>query len=282
MRFLKSTRNSQSRRSRAAPRGRGKLVRFAAASLAVLAAAGLGTSVYLWRSGAVANAVGGMEAALLAKSAAIGLAVDTVLVEGRNETAAADILAALNVKRGLPLLAFDPGNAKARIEKLGWVRSASVQRRFPGTILVHLVERRPMALWQRDGKLALVDDTGTVITRESVGRYADLPIVVGADAPQETPALLAMLESQPDLKSHVTAAVRVSGRRWDLRLDGNVDVRLPEDGADVAWRRLAEMNRTYGLLRRGIVVIDLRMEDRLVLQLSPDALHQIQEPGADT
>ena len=162
------------------------------------------------------------------------------------------------------------------------MRSASVQRRFPGTILVHIVERRPMALWQQDGKLALVDDTGTVITRDDVARFANLPIVVGKDAPKEAPALLAMLDSQPDLKSHVTAAVRVSGRRWDLRLDGNVDVRLPEDGADVAWNHLAEMNRTYGLLRRGIVVIDLRMNDRLILQLSPDAIRQIKEPGADT
>ena len=282
MRYVKPNRSPGPRRNRAAPRGRGKLIRFAAATLALIVAAGFGTAVYLWRSGAVAHAIDGMDKALLAKSAAIGLAVDTVLVEGRNETAAADILAALDVKRGLPLLAFDPGAAKARIEKLGWVRAASVQRRFPGTILVHLVERRPMALWQQDGKLALVDDTGTVITRDGVGRYANLPIVVGKDAPQETPALLAMLESQPELKSHVTAAVRVSGRRWDLRLDGNVDVRLPEDGADVAWRRLADMNRTYGLLRRGIVVIDLRMDDRLILQLSPDAIRQIQEPGADT
>lgn len=278
MRFLKRPGKSAKPRARA----RRNRLWLAGVSLAVAALTVTGASVYLWKSGAVGNAYEEAAAAMLAESARLGLAVNDVLVEGRNRTAADAVLAALAVRRGLPLLAFDPGSAKERLERLNWVRAASVERRFPGTILVRLAERRPLALWQQGGKLALVDDTGTVITRDDIGRFADLPIVVGKDAPQEAPALLAMLESEPELNAQVTAAVRVSGRRWDVRLGGNVDVRLPEDRADTAWRRLAEMNRTYGLLRRGVVVIDMRMEDRLVLKLSPDAMRQLREPGAET
>lgn len=282
MRFLNRPRQSPMPRGRAPARARRKGLWFAGISLAVAALTMTGVSAYLWRSGALKAAYVNAAAGLIAESARLGLAVDTVLVEGRNRTAAAAVLAALEVKRGLPLLAFDPEAAKDRLERLGWVRAAGVERRFPGTILVHLSERRPLALWQQGGKLALVDDTGAVISREDVAGFPNLPIVVGDDAPIAAPALLAMLESEPDLNAHVSAAVRVSGRRWDVRLDGKVDVRLPEDNADIAWRRLAEMNRTYGLLDRGVIVIDLRMEDRLILKLSPDALRRFKEPGADT
>ncbi len=282
MRFLSRPRNSPRPRSRGPSRARRLGLWFAGASLAAAALTAAGVSAYLWKSGALHQAYEDAADALLAESARLGLAVGTVLVEGRNRTAADAVLAALDVRRGLPLLAFDPEAAKDRLERLAWVRAAGVERRFPGTILVRLAERRPLALWQQGGILALVDDTGAVITRERIERFGDLPIVVGADAPKQAPALLAMLESEPELNARVTAAVRVSGRRWDVRLDDEIDVRLPEENADTAWRRLADMNRTYGLLSRGVIVIDLRMEDRLVLKLSPSAVRRLREPGADT
>jgi len=252
-------------------------VALGAVTLGALAGAG-----YLWRSGLVGAEITRAETAFIARSADFGLVVRDVLVDGRQQTPASDVLAALDVQRGQPLLDFAPAAAKARLESLGWVREATVERRFPGTILVRLTERRPLALWQRDGKLTLIDDTGTVITHDNLDRFADLPIVVGDDAPQFAPALIAMLATEPQLKSKVTAAVRVSGRRWNLRLNNAIDIRLPEDHPELAWKRLAELDRNYGLLQRDIIAIDLRMSDRLFVQLPHDAVHRLHQPGADT
>lgn len=260
---------------------RSSTVLIAAGGLALVVAAATGVTL-LWRSGIVVSAVSGAEAEFVAETAKLGLTVGSVLVEGRNETPSAAVLTALAVQRGQPLLAFDPVEAKARLEQLGWVREAAVERRFPGTIAVKITERRPLALWQRDRKLVLVDDTGTVIARDNIDRFASLPIIVGDDAPRNAPALLAMLATEPQLKARVTAAVRVSGRRWNLRLDNGVDVRLPEERPEAAWKRLADYEHTYGLLRRDVIAIDLRMSDRLLLQLAPDAAHRLREPGADT
>jgi len=282
MRFVTRSRAKTSRRGPRPARLRKRLAAVAAGIALFLtlgAAVGIGL---LWRSGAIAATVAEAKAAAVARTGELGLAVRTVLVEGRGETRRAAVLAALAVKRGEPLLAFDPAAAKARLERLGWVREAAVERRFPGTIAVRLVERRPLALWQREGKLALIDDTGTVITDRDLGRFADLPIVVGDDAARQAPALLAMLASEPQLKAHVTAAVRVSGRRWNLRLDNGIAVRLPEQRPEAAWTRLADLDRTYGLLKRDVIAIDLRLSDRLILQLPPAAVRRLHEPGADT
>ena len=244
--------------------------------------AATGITAFLWRSGTVSSGFDQMRGAVIARSADMGMTVRTVLVQGRDETSRDSILAALGVARGQPLLAFDPAAAKERLERLGWVREAAVERRFPGTIAVRIVERRPLALWQRDGKLALVDDTGTVIEQDNIARFASLPIIVGDDAPRHAAALLAMLASEPRLKAHVSAAVWVADRRWNLHLDNGIDVRLPEERPEAAWARLADLDRNTGLLQRDLIAIDLRTNNRLILQLSPAAARRLRVPGADT
>ena len=250
-----------------------------AAGLALTAAGG---TYWLWESGRVAREAAGLEARVLAMTAQAGLKVTHVVVEGRRETPRKAILSALGLTVGEPILAFDPRAAKRRLERIGWVRQAAVERRLPGTIAVRLIERRPFALWQREGKMFLVDDTGSVILKSGLERFARLPLVVGEDAAETAPALFTMLALAPELASRVTAAVRVGARRWNLKLDNGVYVRLPEDGAAEAWQRLAEIERAHGLLERDILAVDLRISGRLILQMPPEAAKRAREPGADT
>jgi cell division protein FtsQ len=69
----------------------------------------------------------------------------------------------------------------------------------------------------------------------------------------------------------VAAAVFVAERRWNLRLNSGIDVRLPEDDADVALLRLVSLDREKSLLSRDVTVIDLRLPDRVAVRLSDDA-----------
>ena len=235
-----------------------------AAVLAGLAAGGGG--YVLWRDGHGAKWAAEGRVALVAGAAEIGFRVDEVLVVGRAETAHGDLLAALALARGSPIFAFDADAARARLEALPWVRRASVTRMLPATVVVRIEEREPLALWQYQGRFALIDREGHVILRQGLERFGHLPVVVGENAPPHASAILATLASEPELMKRVTAAVRVGGRRWNVRLDGTIDVRLPEDGAGAAWKRLAEYERTQGLLGRDVRILDLRLPDRLIVR----------------
>jgi cell division protein FtsQ len=204
----------------------------------------------------------------LAASAAFGLAVDDVQVEGRQTTDAATIMAALNADRGTPILAVSPSRARDQLLALPWVRSAVIERRLPGTLYVHLVERKPLAIWQHGGKQELIDREGAVIPVKDLDRFAKLPIIVGDDAASQAAALIDMLAAEPDLAARVGAAVRVGGRRWNLRSDGSIDVLLPETSAAAAWAKLAQLERTDGLLKRDVQIVDMRLPDRLVLRVN--------------
>jgi cell division protein FtsQ len=204
----------------------------------------------------------------LSASAALGLVVSDIKVVGRKTTTAGTILGALGARRGTPILAVDPDRARRRLESLPWVRSATIERRLPGTLFVRLVEREPLAVWQHDGRQELIDRLGETIPVKDLGGFSRLPTVVGADAGRHAAALLDMLAQQPDLASRVTAAIRVDDRRWDLRIDHRVEVELPEDDSAAAWAKLARLERTKRLLQRDVEAVDLRLPDRLVLRVA--------------
>ena len=195
-----------------------------------------------------------------------GLVVDEINVEGRETTDAATIMAALAADRGTPILAVSPSRAKQQLESLPWVRSATIERRLPGTLIVRLSERHPLAVWQHDGKLELIDRQGEVIAVKDLGRFAKLPTVVGERAAGHAAALLEMLGREPELAARVSAAVRVDNRRWNVRIDKAIDVLLPEEDAAGAWARLAVLERQSNLLKRDVQTVDMRLPDRLVLR----------------
>ncbi|HZU88155.1 MAG TPA: cell division protein FtsQ/DivIB, partial [Stellaceae bacterium] len=209
-----------------------------------------------------------LENRLIALSARLGFAVTDIAVEGRRTTDPKTILEALGAGRGTPILAVDPRRAATRLAALPWVRSARIERLWPGTILVRLIERRPLALWQHGGRIELIDHDGAVIPVGDLGRFASLPLVVGADAASHAGALLQMLAKEPRLAAHVAAAVRVGGRRWNLRLDEGVEVLLPQDDPAAAWAELARLERKSAILQRDVRTIDMRLPDRLVLRVA--------------
>lgn len=231
-----------------------------------------------FRDGVLVEAAAAVEARFLAASAGAGFALAEVLVEGRTETERVAVLRALGVARGDPIFGIDLEVSKARLEQLPWVSGAAVERRLPDVLYIRLSERQPMAIWQHERRFTVIDREGrpladaTELARRGNERIATLPQVVGANAPQHVPRLLAALEAVPTLLPRMAAAVWVGDRRWDLKLDNGVMVKLPEDGMPEALRRLAEIEQERRVLDRDIVAVDLRQPGRMVLQTSATAV----------
>jgi len=235
-------------------------------AIAVVLAVGVYGGVVLSRLPVGQEMLAGAGDRALAASAALGLVVRDIEVEGRETTDTATIMAALAADRGTPILSVSPSRAKEKLESLPWVRSAAIERRLPGTLMVRLVERHPLAVWQHAGKDELIDREGAVIPVKDLTRFARLPTVVGDDAASRAAALMDMLAREPELAARVTAAVRVDDRRWNLRIDNAIDVLLPETNPAEAWARLAAQERANSLLQRDIQSVDMRLPDRLVLR----------------
>ena len=216
--------------------------------------------------------VGGhMPGVVQAVTARTGFAIDEIRVSGNVETSEIDIFDRVGLDGWTSLVGFDVQDARERIESLPWVESVAVRKVYPSTLEVKVAERAPFAIWQHGAALSLIEADGKVIAPLSGARHAGLPLVVGPGAGKAAAGFIARVAAHPALAARVRGYVRVSDRRWNLTLDNGVTVKLPERGEDAALAELAALDGRDGLLSRDLLSVDMRLADRLVLKLSPEA-----------
>ena len=217
-------------------------------------------------------AVGGhLPSVVQGVTARTGFAVDEIRVSGNSETSEIDIFDRVGLDGWTSLVGFDPEDARARIASLPWVENVSVRKIYPSTLEVKVEEKTPFAIWQLGSRLTLIERDGSEIALLSGSRHLSLPLVVGSGAALPAALFVEKVAAFPDLANRVRGYVRVSQRRWDLRLNNGVTVKLPEDGVELAIADLLELDRAQGLLERDVEVVDMRFADRLIVKLSPDA-----------
>jgi cell division protein FtsQ len=172
-------------------------------------------------------------------------------------------------QRSMAMPLVDVHEVRAKLLHYGWVKDARVSRRLPDTLVIDIVEREPAALWQDRGRLALIDAEGVVLDRVRVDDMPDLPLLIGADANSRTQQLERLLAAAPTLKPQLTSASWVGKRRWDLSFQSGETVSLPEGEAAArkALVKFVEMDKSAGLLGRGLVRFDLRVPGKMIVRL---------------
>ena len=201
-----------------------------------------------------------------------GMTVQRIRTEGPRRSSADAIHAAVGVALGTPIFEVDLDAARERVQAVAWVESATVERHLPSTLHVRIVERTPVALWQRNQRLVMVDRTGAEIAGEAVHRFSHLPVIVGDGALDHMPTLLDAMASEPALSARVQAAIWIGGRRWTLRFDNGLEAKLPESEIGPAWARLVREVDDHSLLDEPIAVVDLRLPDRTIFRARPPEL----------
>lgn len=201
----------------------------------------------------------------------LGLGIDHVTISGIAELTEAEVLIAAGISPKTSLAFLDAAEARRRLEAVPMIREASVRKLYPNELSITLTEREPRALWQRNGELFVISGDGTVIDMLNDWRFADLPLVVGDQANTRSKDYLALLEQAGPLRSRIRAGMLVAGRRWNLKMDNGIDVRLPELAPGPALARLAKLETEHKLLEKDVLAVDMRMPDRVVVRLNEEA-----------
>ncbi len=196
----------------------------------------------------------------------LGLRVASVQVQGATPAATADILKAAALGKNQPILHLDLQALRARVEAVGWVKSAKVIRLLPNTIIIAVTQRQTMAVWQHAGRNLVIDSEGRAIPEADPGQFTDLPLVVGEGADKAAPAVLELLRSRAHLADRLEAIVRVDDRRWDLRTKDGGLIELPADGEAKALDQLDQLDQQSRILDLGFARIDLRDPDLVAVR----------------
>lgn len=200
-----------------------------------------------------------------------GFRITSVVINGRKQLSQDEILAIGGVSGRSSLLFLDADDVRDKLKANPWIADATVLKLYPGQLLIEITERKAFALWQEAGRLSVIADDGALLEPYVSRRFLSLPLVVGKGAETQARDFLALLARYPQVNSVTKAAIYVGERRWNLRLKDGLDVRLPEQDVGNALAALSKLDKDDRLFSKDIVAIDMRLPDRLVVQLSDDA-----------
>jgi len=201
----------------------------------------------------------------------VGLRIAAISLTGSKEVSREEILTTAGVTGRASLLFLDADAARTRLMANPWIGDAAVLKLYPDRLQITVTERQAFAIWQKDGRVSVIAADGTVLEPFVERRYVGLPLVVGKGAERSAKDFLAVIDRYPDIRSQLRASILVAERRWNLRLANGIDVRLPETDVVAALDRLVALDRDKKLLSRDITMVDLRLPDRVSVQLSDAA-----------
>ncbi|MPZ36710.1 MAG: FtsQ-type POTRA domain-containing protein [Rhizobiales bacterium] len=208
---------------------------------------------------------------------AVGFSIADLTVTGHNQLTKEEVLAAARVTGRSSLLFLDVDATRERLKTNSWIADATVRKLLPGQLQIEIKEREPFALWQKDRRVSVIADDGTVLEGFVAPQLLTLPLVVGRGAESRAKDFLVLLGRFPAIRDQVRASILVGERRWNLRLRNGLDVRLPETEVAGALEQLVMLDREVKLLTRDITAVDMRLPDRVTVRLSEKAGQARQE-----
>jgi cell division protein FtsQ len=235
--------------------------------LILLGSAGFG----IVEGGHVGELTGALSDARNAMANSAGFRITSIVINGRKQLTQDEILASGGVNGRSSLLFLDAATVRDKLQANPWIGEATVLKLYPGELQIDIVERSAFALWQQDGKLSVISDDGAVLQQYLSHRFLSLPLVVGKGADTRARDFLALLARYPQVRAATKAVVLVGERRWNLRLKDGLDIRLPEHDVGNALAELSKLDKEDHLFSRDIVAVDMRLPDRMTVQLSDDA-----------
>jgi len=203
-------------------------------------------------------------------SSSYGFTFQKVDIAGNKNMSTDDITTSLGIQVGDPIFALNMSDIKSRLEENVWVKDVIIERRLPSTISIFVNERTPIAIWQFQQKLYLIDLEGNRITKyknqSNNNDFGELLHVVGSDANIYAQNLLNALAPYQELKSKIIYAVRHGKRRWDIILDQKITVKMPEDNSTHAYEYLYKMYDSGKLFDQNYKTVDLRDSEKYYIK----------------
>ncbi len=153
--------------------------------------------------------------------------ITNIIVRGNMSLTAAEIIRVSGIVSGANIFQVNLKEAAARIHTLPLVKEAKLDRELPGTVVIQVRERRPVAMVVAQGQFVEVDEAGYYLCRGSAAATG-LPVITGMEVEAAGPGRLV---KGPGLDT----ALRVVGDLPRELRDRLSEVHLGNDGRVVLY-----------------------------------------------
>ena len=202
--------------------------------------------------------------------------VNMMVVDGASDIVADGIRQMLPLDFPISSFDLDLEAMRATVVSLDPVKSARLYVRQGNVLQVDVVERIPVVLWRNERGLQLLDNEGVLVGPAFVrSDWPELPLIVGDGADKYVTEALDLVAAAEPLSVRLRGLVRMGERRWDVVLDREQRILLPETEAVQALERVIAMDQAVDMLERDLVAVDLRLPNRPTLRMTDGAVQEL-------
>ncbi|MFP3015596.1 MAG: cell division protein FtsQ/DivIB [Wolbachia sp.] len=192
-----------------------------------------------------------------------GFSIDEVVVSGNKFTNKKDILSLTD--RTQPIMYISLSKLAGNIQSVSrWIKYVRVHRILPNTLHINIDEHKPFALWKDNNKTSVIDFEGKVIVDDYP--VDDLVVITGQNSLSNLEFVRDVLESKTQLSDHISSFAYIGNRRWNIILDNDSTVKLPEDNLSSAWDYLNHLHNTTDFTFSDWSIIDMRIADKIFVK----------------
>lgn len=158
--------------------------------------------------------------------------------------------------------------------KIPWITDIVINRNLPNILNITIKEFEPFAIWYNEKEKFIIDKDGKMIKHQE---EIDLPQMIqlsGYNANIYIKSLFNLLTIEPELSKKIYSATWVGNRRWDIRFENNLIIKLPQNNLSKAWKKLIDIYSLPGAII-DLEVIDLRIDDKIFLKYNNKAIKEI-------
>lgn len=158
--------------------------------------------------------------------------------------------------------------------KLPWIDKITINRSMPSTLNISIIEYQPFAIWKNRGKKFVIDKEGNSVPIETLEGFKNLIILSGRNANIHVRSLFNIFTIDPELSANVYSANWIGNRRWDIRLENGLLIKLPNRDISKSWENLIKIYKMPGSVV-GLKVIDLRIPHKIYLEYNDSVIKEL-------
>ncbi len=196
--------------------------------------------------------------------------INDIQIIGNYHLEKKDVISRSKIEKGEPLLKINLGEIEARLEQNAWIKSASIKKRLPDTLIIKIEEAEPMALLNLKKRLYLMDGDGELLERLKGDGVPFLPVIKNINPKKkedmkEALKLVSILNDKNIIANRDSIEIGVESYGLKINMDGElIKVGYGDYSAKFdRWMALEPEIRKKGL---PIKYVDLRFKDSVIVK----------------
>tara|TARA_Y100001970_G_C14225809_1_gene855594 strand:- start:1031 stop:1690 length:660 start_codon:yes stop_codon:yes gene_type:complete len=159
------------------------------------------------------------------------------------------------------LLFLKNNDIEKSLSRFDFIESFSIKKKYPNTLKIFIVEKKPIAVLQNKKEKFYISDKGSLIIFKNIEEFSKLPTVFGNG--KHFYSLFRDLKSIQFPIELVKSFYFFESGRWDLLLQDEKVIKLPIKNYIISLRSFMELQKNNNLYNHQI--FDFRIEDQLIL-----------------